>query len=251
MCTAMNVKNKTFLSIILGIMFFAIGAYAGYLFINYKEVKQNQTVKIEDKKITDSTKPFKIDIIYPYIADLPEFNQKIDELIQKNISDFKEISTENDNAVKQIDPESYAKYPRQYDLNVGYNKGEVDKNIISIVFEVYSFTGGAHGATNFFPINYDVKNKKDIKLTDLYKEQPDYLQKISDFCIKDLTKQITAGLGAGNEEYLDKNWIARGAGPLAENFGTFLINENNIVFYFPQYQVASYAQGDFKVIMPR
>jgi hypothetical protein len=84
-------------------------------------------------------------------------------------------------------------------------------------------------------------------LADLFPDNPNYLQKISTYCITDLTKQLTKALGN-----LDGTTIQDGAGPLEENFQFFLINpDNTITFYFPQYQVAYGAAGDFKVVYPK
>ncbi|MCX6718716.1 MAG: DUF3298 and DUF4163 domain-containing protein [Candidatus Staskawiczbacteria bacterium] len=231
-------------------------AIIGTCFLLYKitikkdiePVNKTSEISIQDQKITDNTKPFKIDITYPQITGLDDFNQKSKAIIDKELADFKTNSLANDEAVKKVDPVDYAKFPREYDLNIGYDKGEIDENIVSVIFNVYNFEGGAHGASYFVPLNYNPKTKQEIKLADLFAGQPDYLQKISDFCIKDLTKQLT---DSGGIEMTDSSWIQRGAGPTAENFQFFLINTNNIVFYFPQYQVAAGAAGDFKVTMPK
>jgi hypothetical protein len=83
-------------------------------------------------------------------------------------------------------------------------------------------------------------------LADIFSGQENYLQKISDYCVAELAKQITKN--AGNT---DGAWIQDGAGPVAENFSKFLINKDSITFYFEQYQVAPYAWGNFEVGMPR
>lgn len=204
------------------------------------------TPKIQDVSINDNTKPFVIKIVYPQIAGLSDFNQKAKAIVEKEINDFKTNSLANDAAVKQVDPAAYAKYPRTYELDIGYDKGEIDNNIASVIFNVYNFEGGAHGASYFVPLNYNPKTKTEIKLEDLFPNQPNYLQKISDYCTADLTKQLIKALGN-----LDGTYLKDGAGPNADNFQYFLINKNNIVFYFPQYQVAFGAAGDFKVTMPR
>jgi hypothetical protein len=208
--------------------------------------QKSDAMSIEDKKITTDKAPFKIDITYPYISGLDDFNKKVTNIVTKNLNDFETNSLANDAAVKQVDPKDYAKYPREYDLNIGYTKGEIDKNIVSVVFEIYSFVGGAHGVTNFIPLNYNVKSKTEIQLSDLFSETPDCLQKISNFCKKDLTQQITKNSGS-----TEGSWINDGAGPTAENYSVFLINEDNLVFYFQQYQVAPGAYGNFEVTMPR
>ena len=237
----------------------SVGLYFVFFRLNKKSSAENQNIKtaqtetisIEDEKITDNTAPFKIDITYPKIAGQEEFNTLVKNIVDKQISDFKTNSLENDTAVKETDPVTYAKYPREYDLIISYDKGEVDTNLASVVLNIYYFEGGAHGMTIQTAVNYDFKNKKEIVLADIYAGQENYVQKISDYCITDLTKQITEAMGSDSAQYMDKNAIELGAGPTAENFNIFLINKENITFYFPQYQVAAGYLGGFKVVMPR
>jgi len=246
--------KKTNLIIVLIIIIIVAGTYV--LFFNKQlpqtdnlQTIQPETLQITEEKIVNNTAPFKIDIAYPKIAGIDYFNRKVKTAIDKEINDFKTNSLANDQAVKEVDPESYAKYPREYSLNIGYDKGQTDNKILSAMLNVYTFEGGAHGASYFIPINYNLETKKDIVLSDVFAGQTDYLKKISDFCIKDLTKQMIA---SGAIEMSDTSWIERGAGPTEENFQFFLINQDNtITFYFPQYQVAAGAAGDFKVTMPR
>jgi hypothetical protein len=235
-------------------------AVAVYFILNYKdnsilleglnnqqEQKETQKLVIENKEIIDNTKPFKINIVYPFINGQNEFNGKVNNIISTEQGNFKKISLENDQAMKEMDIESYEQYPREYTLNINYKNGRVDENTVSIIFDISNFTGGAHGSNYFLSLNYNPKESKEIKLNDLFKEK-DYLKKISDYCIEDLTKQIQEKIE--DPEGLKNVWIEQGAGPEYKNFSFFLINENNITFYFPQYQIAPYALGSFEVTMP-
>jgi len=249
--------------IIILLIFLIAVITAGFFFYKDKDLvkvalapTQTGPVTLQDKQITDNTKPFIIKINYPYIEGLADFNSKVDSIINKEINDFKENSLANDQAVKDTDPENYAKYPREYELDISYTKGQVDENIVSIIFNVYNFEGGAHGASYFVPLNYNIKGPKgyptEVKLSDLFPNDKNYLKTISDFCIADLTAQLTKSLGN-----LDGTWVQDGAGPSADNFQFFLINPSTssgqatITFYFPQYQIAFGAAGDFKVVMPK
>ena len=248
----MNIKK--IISILIIILIFGAGGVAVYFYRDSisknKPADDNQKtdISIEDKKITDNTKPFTIEITYPSVAGLDDFNKKGEDLVNNELFEFKKNSTANDVAVKEIDPESYAEFPREYYLSINYDKGLVNENTISVVFNISNFTGGAHGANYFSALNYDIKNKKEIKLAGLFSGQTDYLQKISTYCIDDLTKQMTT---SGAIDMSNTLWLDEGAGPKEENFSVFLINQDGITFYFPQYQVAAYAAGDFKVTMPR
>jgi len=226
-----------------------LGVAAGFLLSNYYQksaTTNNQSVQIQDQQINDDTKPFKITITYPQIVGLDDFNQKVKTIIDKEISDFKTNSLENDAAVKETDPENYALYPREYDLIISYAKGEASNDIVSVVFDISNYTGGAHGAQYFKSINYNPVTKAEITLADLFPGQADYLQKISDFAKQDLVKQITERAGS-----TEGSWIDDGANPKPENYSVFLVSKDNIKFFFPQYQVAAYALGDFQVIYPR
>lgn len=244
----MDTKRK--IRIIIYLAFIILLLIFAYFIFWHKE-QEAKSLAIETQKIFDQTNPFKINIEYPSISGYDNFNSLAKSIVDKEISDFKTNSLENDRGVKENDPETYSKYPREYDLIISYQTGKTDSQTASIVFNVSKFEGGAHGAEYQIPLNYDLKNGKEIFLPDIFAGQSDYLQKISDYCIADLTKQITQALGSENTEYIDYNWIKTGAGPDAENFKIFLIDNGSITFYFPQYQVAPYALGGFKVIMPK
>src|SRR3989338_755849 len=249
----MNTKKVLIVIIVIALL-----AVAGFLFFIYRQsiskqenndqeqVVALQSITIEDKKITDTKKPFNIAITYPYFQGLDDLNKKINGIITAELDSFKKNALENDKAAQETDPEGYLNYPRQYDLNISYKKGQVDENVISMVFSVYNFTGGAHGMGDFVSLNYDVKNNKEIMLADLFAGQKNYLQKISDYAKADINKQLVARMGNAQGAWLDD-----GAGPKEENFSVFMINSDYLTFYFPPYQVAAYAVGDFEVKMPR
>lgn len=254
----MTTAKKIFLTILI-IAALACAAY--YLYSKnviaptttlQPQTEEPKILTIEDKKITDNTKPFEIDITYPYIEGQDGFNNFVKNIIDSETTSFKQISLENDAAVKEIDPESYAQFPRSYSLVISYDKGRLDDNMISSVINIYNFTGGAHGASYFKAVNWDFRTNTEVKLADIFSETPDYLQKISDYCVQDLKKQMSQ---SGAMEMSNDSWIQEGAGPKEENFSVFLLSDAyadnpTITFYFTQYQVAAYAAGDFKVTMP-
>ena len=240
----MNYKKIFILVIILIIAVAAVWFSYGYKKPTVKIENKTLAIAVSDVKILDNTKPFKIDIVYPQISGQDEFNKTVQDIINKEISDFKTNSLENDKAVKDTDPKGYAEYPREYDLDIGYDNGLIDENTISVVINIYNFEGGAHGASYSEAVNFNPQIKKEVKLSDLFPGNPDYLKTISNFAVKNLTKQI-------DPQMIDSSWLNTGAGPTEENYSVFLINKNDITFYIQQYQVAAGAAGSFKVIFPR
>jgi len=117
--------------------------------------------------------------------------------------------------------------------------------LTSLIYTVYSFTGGAHGSMVELSLNYDLVSGKEIKLADLFKPGFDYLKFISDYTIEDITKQISARGGSPDEA-----WIKEGAGPKEINFQTFVLTKDSLIIKLGQYQVASYAEGLFSVVIP-
>ena len=252
--SGMNKKN---IAILVFIIVLLAGAFALYLqrnaILSLKqniEITSSATPVIQDQKITDNTKPFKINITYPQVAGQDEFNKIVKDMVDKEVADFKANSLANDEAVKKVDPAGYASFPREYDIEIGYDKGIVDQNAISVVINIYNFEGGAHGAEYSKAVNFNPQTKKEIALADLFPNNPNYLKTISDFSIKDLKKQI-------DPQMADDSWLTTGAGPTAENYSVFLINPSTgsgqatLTFYFQQYQVAAGAAGSFKVVFPK
>jgi hypothetical protein len=211
-----------------------------------QEQQQPQGIEIETKTIADSTDPLEIEISYPFIAGMDDFNAKAEALVRGAMEEFKKQAMENDAAVKATDPQGYASYPRQYDLDISYQKGQVDENVVSVVFSIYSFTGGAHGNGYYVSLAYSPVQRKELVLADFFPGQQDYLRKISDFAKEDLTRQLKERTGN-----LEGSWLDEGAGPREENFSAFLVEKDAITFYFAPYQIAAFAVGSFEVKMPR
>ncbi len=125
----------------------------------------------------------------------------------------------------------------QADYAVEYYNG----NILSLSFTDYTFTGGAHGSTISSTYNYDLVNKKEIKLSDIFKPGFDYLKFLSDYCFEDIKKQ-NALMGMDSME----DMIKPGIDPsMPENFARFLLAADSLIIIFDQYQVGPGAAGSY------
>ena len=105
--------------------------------------------------------------------------------------------------------------------------------------------------------NYDVMNKKEVDLVDLFPNDPNYLKTISDFSRKDLTiqfkKRLEVKTKADLQNFQDSvmPMLTDGTTPTIDNFSVSTFTPDNITFYFNQYQVAPYAMGGSTVVMSR
>ena len=115
--------------------------------------------------------------------------------------------------------------------------------ILSLSFTDYAFTGGAHGGTISSTYDYDLVNKKEISLSDIFKPGSDYLKFLSDYSFEDIKRQNTQ-MGMDSME----DMIKPGVDPLIpENFARFILTADSLIIRFDQYQVGPGAAGSYSV----
>jgi hypothetical protein len=183
-----------------------------------------------------------IHVEYPQFSHLSkEFNKKIYDAVFEEIANFKKLSQENNNARRKtggITISDNALY-----LIIEWSPDQLNNDVVSIVIRTSFYTGGAHGTHTISTFSYDVKNKKEITLEKMFGSVSGYLDRISQFAGNDLKSRM------GKDASMDM--IRSGTTPEPVNFSRFTIgSENTVTFYFPEYQVAPYSSGEWKVIMP-
>ena len=211
-------------------------------------------VEIVAKRIKEDNKKlrYEIDAEYPQLTgstnpNFEKFNQNARALVMKKVSDFrKEMAPEepaepSGEAVAEPTPETMGS-----DLGVGYTVSLANDDLISIEFSVGSYySGAAHPNSYTEVLNFDLKNGKVIRLSELFNPGAKYLQAISNYSIGDLKKQSKDKQGM-----LDDDWIQRGAGPDAENYKSWTISRKGLAINFDAYQVGPYAAGPQQVFIP-
>ncbi len=202
-------------------------------------------VDLELKQIKESNKKlmYDIDARYPQLTggsnpNFEKFNQVVRGSVVKRVAGFK----------KDMAPEE-GEEPRPEgsmgsDLNVSYEVALAQDDLISVGFSVGSYyQGAAHPNTFSEAVNYDLKNGKQLKLSDLFKPGAKYLQAIANYCIADLKKQ------AKDKGLLDEE-IQNGAAPNAKNYQSWTITKKGLGINFDAYQVGPYAAGPQYVLVP-
>jgi hypothetical protein len=129
-----------------------------------------------------------------------------------------------------------------YELSISYNIEYLGDDFVSINFGRSEYTGGAHPNHLSFTINYDLTSEKELKLTDLFKENTNFLDIISKNSIEQISEK--------QDEFKDIDWIREGAGPKINNFQSWNITRKGLKFSFDPYQVGPYAIGGFETIVP-
>lgn len=136
--------------------------------------------------------------------------------------------------------------PGPYALDITYETVSHSDTVVSIVFTIYDFTGGAHGNTIFQTFTFDLAAGTVLTLDDLFTDTAQALEVISPLAEAYLTTYFTETVGAD----FDADWLHQGTSPDAVNYANFALDETDIIFYFPPYQVAAYAFGPQTVRIP-
>lgn len=244
-------------AILVVIMLIAVGLFVSQS-ITPPVSNTNPSIVVTKQSMQKDDGVSKIDIEYPSISGVPQaINDKIQEILNNRIAEFKKTVTENEQARIDTNKQLSANEQRPaqpspgeswYMLNITYFQGSITAQKVSVVFFVDEYSGGAHGNKSFIPFNYDIVQNKEIKLADVFSNTPQYLQHISEYAYTDILKQLNAN---ASDVAIDTEWVKTGTEPKEDNFSNFTLgDDNSITFYIPQYQVAAYVYGDFQVTMP-
>ncbi len=141
----------------------------------------------------------------------------------------------------------------KYSFTADY-KLVTSSSTISYVYEIYTFTGGAHGGTQILPITMNEK------LEILSSEQvlpTEKLQKVSELAYQNLiTQKKKRLLEFMSEKEISENlkndtWFKEGTAPTRDNYSSVWYDGEDLVISFGQYQIGPYAEGMYEVRIPK
>lgn len=115
--------------------------------------------------------------------------------------------------------------------------------ILSLYFEQYIYTGGAHGITVRYADIWDLPATQVIELKNLFYEFIDY----KNFIIKNIIEQIENQIKEGNDIYFEdyRHNVKNKFNP-----NNFYLNDSGIVIFFQQYDIAPYSSGIPEFLIP-
>jgi len=200
------------------------------------------------KQINENNKKlhFEISVQYPQLTggnnpNIEKFNQAARAAVTKKVAMFKkEMTPEEGENTDETRPED----SMGSDLTISYSVALAQDDLVSIDFAVHTYyQGAAHPNQYAETLNYDLKNGKLLKVSDLFKPGAKYLQAIATYCIADLKKQAEQN-GLMPEE------IEKGAAAKSENYEAWTITKRGLGIEFDPYQVGPYAAGPQYVVVP-
>lgn len=179
-----------------------------------------EKAELEEQKIS----PEEFKLLYPYVNNLNE------DAIKKVNSAI--IDTEMDlfkNNVLIPSPIDFKTIVSSYSVPLN------QKGLLSILFELYYYTGGAHGNTVFDSLTIDLNSGEIYKFNDLFNPKLDYIPQLNEISIR---KAKESGVPL----------LAEYKG-LTEDQKFYLV-PNFLVLYYQLYQYTPYAYGRFEVKIP-
>lgn len=188
---------------------------------------------------------YNIQVEYPQFAKIGSaFNKKISDLITNKIENFKKDAKDNYEARGATAPSEspLPENPEQpFDFISTWEPVQLNNNYVSFVTRLYYFTGGAHGITEVYAFNYDLKKDKEITLLDFLNSSQPAVEKLADLAKKDIAFQLEAS-GVPSDSFLQQ-MVEDGTKPTLDNYQNFSFSYDSLTIYFQQYQVAPGAMG--------
>ena len=191
----------------------------------------------------DSTKERISGELIPHLAGadtarVEKFNQAVTNLVARHTGEFKKAAAERAReaaAAKQDDVSPPSA------LLIDYVVTAANKDFISILFSFSEETGGQHPNNSTESFNYDLNRNAPVSLADLFNRNSNYLKVISGYSIRELEKLIK------DDIYGE---IEKGAGPELKNFHSWNITPTGLQINFDTYQVGSYVDGPYRIVVP-
>lgn len=181
---------------------------------------------------------YSVKLSYPHSKTCDSFNKIIDNTVKKIYTDFNKIYLKQDY--------SKATFHADFELILENDELYEDEDYISVILTPYYFTGGAHGYSAFFPINYSIKQKKLLSLKDvLGKNYKTTLEKLS----KEARSELISYAQKENIPF-EQETINEITEPKLENFQNFQITKDNLIIQFDEYAAWPRAYGAPKISIP-
>ncbi len=147
-------------------------------------------------------------------------------------------------AVKEYEYSVANGFPvRPFEAEMAYNVTYNQNCALSVYFDRYQYTGGAHGSTTRDSRSWNVRTGRRLTLRQLFPYSLNYRE----FIIHTINRQIAAQIQAGNNVYFDNYEQLT-----AENFNpeSFFLTPEGLAIYYQQYDIAPYSTGLPVFIIP-
>ena len=169
------------------------------------------------------------------ILHITDIDDESAAFVKNQVAQFEEFVTEM--AAEMATSESDLDPPLcTYELSVDYTLSMPSNMAVSILWEIWQYTGGAHGDLNLVSGNYDLQTGFPLLLEDLFVDPALAIVQFSRISRRELAARNT------EEQSLGDMYLA-GTEPDNENFAVFTLTPTGVRVHFPPYQVGPWAAG--------
>lgn len=173
-----------------------------------------------------------VNIKYPQGFADKQIDKAVAALIEKDKAAFAKPNPAQDN----LPPGA----PGKHGLYIDYKIMFQNKRALSLLFsQSVNERGAAHPNNTVQTLNFI--DAKEVHLNDLFKENSNYLAKISQYALTALQKKSIS----------DEQWLKNGTKATMDNYKNWYFTSKGLVIVFDTYQVAAYVYGPQKVIIPQ
>ncbi len=193
-------------------------------------------------------------MILRYKIEYPQFSSRIFQRTLNKINEFyrtKALTYQKycknnlyEEAKKQYEDSVRNRYPvRAFDALMTYNLTYNENCIISLYFDKYEYTGGAHGSTVRSSDTWYLLNGRRILLNQFFYRAFN----AKEYVLNSINKQIENQIKSGNNIYFEnyKENTLKYFNP-----SSYYLTEKEIVIYYQQYEIAPYVAGIVEFIIP-
>ncbi|MBN1616310.1 MAG: DUF3298 domain-containing protein [Spirochaetales bacterium] len=170
-------------------------------------------------------------------ARIPLFREG--ELINKKIQQA--IAIDPESIIRELDHVYAVDYIPGWTREIDFTISLISSEVVSIVFFVHEYSGGAHGNFRYRTVNIvnSLSGEEELSLQALF-SKPDAAQKIISHIIMEALQE--------EEAFFVSNGMIEDV-PFSK-IRQFSIGTDGITILFAPYEVGSYAQGAFEVLVP-
>lgn len=210
-----------------------------------EEIDFDNDWQIATKLINENDKQrrFEIDASYPEITGgqgsaMTGFNQAAKSIVTEPVGEFRE-------QIKPASEEMSNAAETDNSLYINYHIRYAGKDFISVEYFYSNFMGQAHAESNFYNLNYDLRNNRRLELADLFKADAEYLKTISAYCLKKLQKRPSQrGFNFSRDLWKE------GIEPLEDNYQNWYLTKTGLLIIFGSEQIAPYSVDPQFVLIP-
>lgn len=173
---------------------------------------------------------YTINVAYPVIANFDQISADIKAFVDGKISNFEQ----------EVKANGDKKFDAKPELTITYQPFVYADSTLSFKFVTYSDSGVSRTVNYIDTFVFDKNTGEKIGISDLFREDSDYLTVLSD------TVRAKLKDNAVIREYNTENMLTAGTSPVESNFSKFVIGSEDLRFYYNQGDIAPLPAGSFE-----